>query len=157
MTRNQKIALGCGGAGCLGLILVVVLIVVLSAAGYMSWPGSTNRNYNYNSNSNTNRNSNYNYNSNINRNSNSSSSSSSSMSSDAKHKLFQAAAATNDSALARRVWEKLGFLNANGTPNDQYAEFVKEHISWLFRNSDFIDSINTPAKARAYVEEHLED
>jgi hypothetical protein len=25
MTRNQKIALGCGGAGCLGLIIVVIV------------------------------------------------------------------------------------------------------------------------------------
>ena len=30
MTRNQKIALGCGGAGCLGLIVVVV-------AGCLIW------------------------------------------------------------------------------------------------------------------------
>jgi hypothetical protein len=156
MTKNQKIALGCGGAGCLGIILLIVVGLVLSAAGYLALPGSTNRNYNYNYNSNTNRNSNFN--SNLNRNSNSnSSSSSSSMSSDDKHKLFQAAAATNDSALTRRVWTKLGFLSANGAPNEAYAEFIKEHISWLFRNSEFIESINTPEKARAYVDEHIDN
>ncbi len=153
MTRNQKIALGCGGAGCLGIILLIVIGVVLSAAGYLALPGSTNRNYNYNYNSNTNRNSNFN--SNLNRNSNDNSSSS--MSSDDKHKLFQAAAATNDSALTRRVWTKLGFLRSDGTPNEAYVQFVKEHISWLFRNADFIQSINTPEKARAYVEEHIDD
>jgi hypothetical protein len=153
MTRNQKIALGCGAAGCLGLIVVVIAIVVLSALGYMAMPG-TNRNYNYNTNSNSNRSSNLN----SNRDSNSNSSvGSSSMSENDKHKLFQAAAATNDSALIRRVWEKLGFLNADGSPNDEYQEFVKRHIAWLFRNSDFIQSINTPEKARAYVDEHIDD
>ncbi len=156
MTRNQKIALGCGGAGCLGIILLIVLGVILSAAGYMAWPGSTNRNYNINTN--TNRNSNFNGNLNQNSNSNSSSSSSSSsMSSDDKHKLFQAAAATNDPALTRRVWTKLGLLGADGAPNDAYAGFVKEHISWLFRNSEFIESINTPEEAREYVDAHIDD
>jgi hypothetical protein len=154
MTRNQKIALGCGGAGCLGIILLIVIGLVLSAAGYLALPGSTNRNDNYNSN----RNRNSNFNSNLNRNSNSNSGpSSSSMSSDDKHKLFQAAAATNDSDLTRRVWTKLGLLSADGAPNEAYSQFIKEHISWLFRNSDFIQSINTPEKARAYVEEHIED
>jgi hypothetical protein len=151
MTRNQKIALGCGGAGCLGIILLIVIGLVLSAAGYLALPGSTNQNDNYNSN--TNRNSNFN----SNRNSNSNSGPSSSMSSDEKHKLFQAAAATNDSDLTRRVWTKLGLLSADGAPNEAYAQFVKEHISWLFRNSDFIESINSPEKARAYVEENIGD
>lgn len=152
MTRNQKIALGCGGAGCLGLILVVVLVVVLSAAGYMSWPGSTNRNYNYNVNSNTNRNSNYNYNSNANRNSNSSSSSSSAITSDDKHKLYQAAGMTKDTAMMQRVIVKLGLADG-----DVHQDFVKEHFSWAMKNLEFIQSVNTPEKARAYVEEHIDD
>ena len=155
MTRNQKIALGCGAAGCLGLIVVVIAIVVLSALGYMAMPGTNrNYNYNYNTNSNSNRNSNLNSNSDSN---NNSSTESSSMSENDKHKLFQAAAATNDSALMRRVWAKLGFLDADGTPNDEYQEFVKRHIPWLFRNSDFLQSINTPEKAREYVEAHIDD
>jgi hypothetical protein len=151
MNRNQKIALGCGGAGCLGLILVVILVVVLSATGYMSLPGSGS-NINYNSNAN--RNSNYNSNSNANSNSNSSSSS---MSDDDKHKLFQAAAATKDSQLTRRVWTKLGLLKTDGTPNDEYGQFIKDHIGWIFKNTDFVQSINTPAKARAYVNAHIDD
>ena len=45
----------------------------------------------------------------------------------------------------------------DGTPKDQYAEFVKDHIVWLVRNSDFAQSMNTPEKARAYVEAHIND
>lgn len=40
MTKNQKLALGCGGGGCLGLILLGVVCVVLVAIGAMSMPGS---------------------------------------------------------------------------------------------------------------------
>jgi hypothetical protein len=53
MNRNQKIAVGCGVAGCLGLILLAFLVVALSVMGYVALPGvsSSNRNYNYNGNS----------------------------------------------------------------------------------------------------------
>jgi hypothetical protein len=152
MTKNQKIALGCGGAGCLGLIVVAVLCVVVYLKYAPSILANYNRNTNYNFNSN--RNSNYNSNANDNENSNSSSSS---ISGDDKHKLFQAAAGTQDQALMRRVWEKLGLMKANGSPNDDYGPFVREHIGWMFKNADFLQSINTPEKARAYVDEHIND
>lgn len=150
MTRNQKIALGCGGAGCLGIILLIVVGVVLSAAGYLALPGSTNRNYNYNSN--TNRNSNFN--SNLNRNSNTNSSTSSSMSSDAKHRLYQAAAMTKDTALLIRVFNKIGLGDGTGA---DHQEFIKDHFAWAMKNMQFVQSVNTPEKARAYVEEHIDD
>ena len=158
MTRNQKIALGCGGAGCLGIIVLIVLAVVLSAAGYLNMPGSTNSNYNFNVN-NSNRNSNFNSNFNDNSNSNSnsdssSSSSSSSMSSDDKHRLYQAAGVTKDRALMLRVFEKIGLGNGTG---EDHQQFIKEHFSWAMNNLDFIQSINTPETARAYVEEHIDD
>jgi len=155
MDRNKKIAIGCGAAGCLGLLAIVVVCVVLLMTGYITMPGRGSR-ANENSNANTNSNSNSNANENENTNSNSSSSSSS-LSDDDKHKLFQAAAATNDATLTRRVWAKLGFLKPDGSPNDEYGPFVKEHIGWIFKNTSFIQSINTPEKARAYVEAHLED
>jgi hypothetical protein len=79
------------------------------------------------------------------------------MSDDDKHKLFQAAAATQDHALTRRVWEKLGLLKTDGSPNDDYEGFVKEHIGWIFRNASFVQSISDPVKARAYVDEHFDD
>ena len=151
MTKNQKIALGCGGAGCLGIILLIIVGVVLSAAGYLALPGSANRNYNYNYNSNTNSNSNFN--SNLNRNSNINSSSST-MSSDDKHKLYQAAGMTKDRDVMLRVFSKIGLGDGTGTDHQQ---FIKEHFAWAMKNLEFVQSINTPEKARAYVDEHIDD
>jgi predicted metalloprotease len=159
MNKNQKIAIGCGVAGCLGLILLVIIIVVLGVLGYVALPGmsGSNRNYNYNSNSNENSNSNANSNtdSNSNTNSNSdSSSSSSSMTEDDKHKLFQAAGVTKDNDLILRVLRKIGFPNGSG---EGYSDFIKNHFSWAMKNLEFIQSVNTPEKARAYVDGHIED
>ena len=152
MTKNTKIALGCGGAGCLGLILIVIVAAVLIGAGYIKAPGvysANNRNYNYNYNSN--RNSNYNS---SDTNSNSDSSSSSSLSDDDKHKLFQAAGATKDNQLILRVLAKIGFPNGTG---DGYADFLKDHIPWAMRNADFMETVNTAEKGRAYVDAHIDD
>jgi hypothetical protein len=146
MTRNQKIALGCGGAGCLGLIVIVIALIVLSAAGYVALPGSSS-NYNYNSNSNVNRNSNFNSNRN-------SSPTPASMSEDNKHKLYQAAGMTKDNALMARVLRKVGL--GDGTGSD-HQTFIKEHFAWAMKNLDFIQSVNTPEKARAYVDAHIDD
>jgi hypothetical protein len=146
MTRNQKIALGCGGAGCLGLIVIVIALIVLSAAGYVALPG-TSSNYNYNSNSNVNRNSNYNSNRN-------SSPTPASMSEDDKHRLYQAAGMTKDNALMARVLRKVGL--GDGTGSD-HQTFIKEHFAWAMKNLDFIQSVNTPEKARAYVDAHIDD
>jgi hypothetical protein len=156
MNRNQKIAIGCGAGGCLGLILLVIVIAILIVTGVIAAPGlySPRRSSNYNYNSN---NYNVNINTNDNLNSNSDSSSSSSMADDDKHKLFQAAAGTQDQATMRRVWEKLGLMKANGSPNDEYGVFVRAHIGWLFKNSDFLQTIDTPEKARAYVDAHIDD
>jgi len=159
MTRNTKIALGCGGAGCLGIVLFVIVCVVLVVSGVVKAPGiyDANRNSNYNDNYNSNSNSNSNTTDNLNSNSTSDSSDSSSMSDDDKHKLFQAVATAQDQALMRRVWVKLGLVNANGSPTDEYQAFVKEHIGWIFKNTGFIQTINTPEKARAYVDAHIDD
>jgi hypothetical protein len=154
MDRNQKIAIGCGGAGCLGLLAIVVVCVVLVMTGYITMPGSnSNRNENFNANPNTNSNSN----SNLNENSNSNSSTSSSLSDDDKHKLFQAAGMTRDNALIQRVLHKLGFLTADNAISDDYEPFVKSHPEWAKNNYPFIRTVLTPEKARAYVEEHIDD
>lgn len=157
MNRNQKIAIGCGVAGCLGLILIVIVAVVL----YLAVPGmfNSNRNSNFNSNENSNSNSNTNTDSNSNSNTNSdsdSSTSSSSMTDDGKHKLFHAAGVTRDNELIQKVLRKLGFLTASGT-SDEYQQFMKDHFSWAMKNLEFIQEVNTPEKARAYVDEHIED
>ena len=156
MTKNQKIALGCGGGGCLGLILLVVVVVVLIFAGVIAAPGiySPNSNSNININVNRNSNSNSNTNTNDNSNSNSSSDSSSSMSDDDKHKLFQAAGITKDNDLILKVIKKLGFGLGTGT---DYQDFIKAHFPWAMKNLEFIRSVNTPEKARAYVDEHMND
>jgi hypothetical protein len=162
MNRNQKIALGCGGAGCLGLIVVAIASGVIYFLVYRT---PARRSYNYNYNVSTNRNSNLNDNSsnpaNINANSNSSnsnssSSSSSSMSDDDKHKLYQAAGTTGDAELIRRVSIKIGLMDEAYTPGDNYTAFISEHLEWATRNTAFIQSINTPEKARAYINAHMD-
>ncbi len=157
MTRNQKIALGCGGAGCLGLIVVVIA----GGLGYYFYmrqaPTRASRSYNFNVNlSESNSNSNANDNtSDSNFNSNANSSASTSLSDDTKHKLFHAASVTGDAALIQRVNVKIGILNDDFTPGDEYQQFAIDHVTWAFRNSEFIREINSAEKARAYVNENF--
>ena len=163
MNRNQKIALGCGGAGCLGLIVVVIAGALIYFFAYRS-PSST-RDYNFNTttnrNSNSNDNSDFSANSNDNDNSsnsnssNSSSTSVSSMSDDDKHRLYQAAAQTGDQELIRRVSIKIGLMDKDYTPGADYQQFLTDHVEWVMRNTDFIGTISSPEKARAYVNEHF--
>ena len=97
MNRNQKIALGCGGAGCLGLIVVAVAagLVYYYSRGFSLIPGE-NRNGNYNSN----------------RNSNSAESSAeegaTSMSDDEKHKFFMLRLLRETLKLCKEFGESLG-------------------------------------------------
>ena len=159
MNRNQKIALGCGGAGCLGLIVVVIaggLIYFL-----VSRPAVRRVDFNTNNvravrNSNSNTNSDFNSNTNDNS-SSSTSSSDSNLSEDDKHKLYQAAGMTGDAELIRRVSVKIGLMDEDFTPGENYQTFVEEHASWAIRNTDFIQSVNTADKARAYVQTHMPD
>ena len=150
MNRNQKIAIGCGGAGCLGLIVLAVVGVV----GYFYMNGSSSF---------ANRNSNINFNTSLNANSNDNSaannntaddSSSSAMSDDDKHRLFQAAGVTRDTQLIMKVLTKIGFPSGTG---EEYEKFSSEHFSWAMKNLEFMQSVNTPEKGRAYVEAHLDD
>lgn len=153
MTKNQKIALGCGGAGCLGLIVVVIAGGLIY---FFSYRRSYSTNRRYNSNVTTIRNSNLNDNSNSNTNENSSTSTAtSSLSDDDKHKLWQAASMTGDAELIRRVSVKIGILKEDYSQGDDYRTFVTDHISWALSNGDFIQSVGTPEKARAYVNEHF--
>ena len=156
MNRNQKIAIGCGGAGCLGLIVLAVVGVF----GYLTYMRSSspfaneNRNSNLNFNTNLNTNSNDNSTANSNTTADDDDTSSSSMSDDDKHKLFQAAGATQDSQLILKVLNKIGFASGTG---EEYEKFSKEHFPWAMKNLEFMQSVNTPEKGRAYVEAHLDD
>ena len=163
MNRNQKIALGCGGAGCLGLIVVAIVACAVYFLVYRS-PRASVRNYNFNVNTNRNSNSNdnsdltSNRNDNVNDNDNASNanSSSSSLSDDDKHKLYYAAGVTGDAELIRRVSVKIGIMDEDFTPGANYYEFIRDSGPWAMRNSEFVLSINTPEKARAYLNEHLD-
>src|SRR5258708_37153793 len=128
---------GCGGAGCRGMMVVVI------GAGFVYWryqKGPVPDNANYNSNRGSNRNTNT---------SSSAPSSSSSLSDDNRHKLFQAASVTNDNELMKKVNKKLGLVDADGTLNNKYAEFAKDHLVWIFKNTDWIGEHRTPEKGPA--------
>ena len=163
MNRNQKIALGCGGAGCLGLIVVAIAGALIYFFAYRS-PRST-RDYNFNvstnRNSNSNDNSDFSTNTNSNDNSSNSNSSSSpstsasSLSDDDKHRLYQAAAQTGDQELIHRVSVKLGLLSEDYTPGAEYQQFLSDHVEWVMKNTEFIGTISSPEKARAYVNDHF--
>jgi hypothetical protein len=144
MNRNQKIAAGFGAAACLGLIVVVIV--------YLARPNAITMN----------RQSNFNVNANESSNSNSAATSesgtpSSSMSDDDKHKLYMAVLVTNDSELTRRVLKKLGLIRADGAMTTANDKFAGAHIDWWQKNLQFRTSVNTPEKARAYVEAHIDD
>ena len=153
MTKNQKIALGCGGGGC--LLLIVAGIIAAGAYFYLQRKAPDNHGSatNYNSNANTNRNSNGNSSS-INANS---SSSPSSISDDERHKLYYCASVTSDGDLMKRVNRKLGLTDSRNVPTDSYTEFAKDHIIWIIRNTDWMKNCDTKDKARAYVDQHIND
>jgi len=156
MNRNQKIALGCGGAGCLGLIVVAIVGCVIYFVYYSQSRRYSAADYNYNVNTNSNSNSNDNSDLTSNTNDNSSSSTSdSSMSDDDKHKLYQAANMTGDPELIRRVSVKIGLMEDDFTPGPNYQPLIAENVSWAIRNRNFIVSLDSPEKAREYVNEHF--
>ena len=77
------------------------------------------------------------------------------MSDDEKHKLFHCATMTGETELMTRVNVKLGLWAEDGVPKDNYQQFATEHAIWVFQNMDWVRTINTTEKAKAYVEEHL--
>lgn len=157
MTRNQKIALGCGGGGCLGLIVLAIAGGLIyfyamrsTASRYADYNFNSNRNINLNSNRNSNSNSNS-----TNSSSNSSSSSASELSEDDKHKLYQAAAVTGDFELQRRVWVKIGILDEDFSQGEKFTAFAAEHVAWAIRNYQWVGTMDSAEKGRAYINEHL--
>ena len=159
MNRNAKIGIGCGAVGCLGLI-----VLGIAGAGLYYWKSQqatpdhrANRNFNFNtsSNSNSTPESNSNENANEEASNSNSSESTSSYSDEDKHKLFQAAGMAQDAELLQKVMKKTGLFKEDGTPADGYEQFIKDHFSWAINNTAFVSSVNTPEKARAYIDAHL--
>ena len=139
----------------MGLIVVTIVGCVIYFVYYAQSQRYNARNYNFNINTNSNSNDNSNLNSNTN--DNSSSTNTSSMSEDDKHKLYQAASMTGDGELLRRVTVKIGLMDEDFTPGPNYQTFVAEHVSWAISNTAFIRSLDTPEKARTYVNENFPD
>jgi len=80
---------------------------------------------------------------------------------DEKHRLYAAALAVSDSPLDSDVFkgvcQRIEVFDASGKPNDRYMDFVSAHIDWAIRpqTEQFRNQINTPQKARQYIDEHL--
>jgi len=168
MNRNQKIALGCGGAGCLGLIVIAIAVVgffvwqrTYSTAGVHSSNSNTGSIANANSDSNSHRSVETSESSpepktgNSNNAGRTTTSSKSSLSDDDKHRLFYAASISGDPDLVHRVGIKIGIMDEDFEPKDDYVSFLKEHVAWSIRNTEFIQSVSTPEEGKAYVEKHL--
>lgn len=153
MKRSTRMVLSASAISCFGLGLIVITFVVVVVTGLIKAPEIFSSDSNSNDNYNSNRNSNFNSTANLNANTNTSRSSST-MSDDDKHRLLLAASAANDPELMRRVIRKLGFFEGTG---DDYAQFIQEHATWAIRNREFYATINTPEKARAYINAHIDD
>jgi hypothetical protein len=72
------------------------------------------------------------------------------------HALFQAAAMTGDQAVIMDVYRKLGFMKEDGSiENEKLQKFASEHGTWAQSNVPFIQEMQDPEKARAYVHGHM--
>lgn len=147
-------------------LLLLALLLGVSAFRRMQGPtfDEFTSNSNYNSNDNSNYNSNRSSNSNTASNSNYNSSSSSStdesddstdMSETDKYRLFYAAAKSGDTSLQQRAAKKVGIVDSGGMPTSTYQSFTKGMINWAFADSAWVQTIDTPAKGRAYAEARL--
>lgn len=141
-------------------VLAALLTIGLFSYARMKAP-SQNYSYDtYSSNSNTYSSNSNTYSANTNTSSSNSNtyspkSSSTTMSEDDKYRLFYAAAKTGDQKLMMQVSQKIGIVDQNGMPSPSYRDFIKNSITWAFKDSEFTQTINTPEKARAYVMSHL--
>ena len=79
-----------------------------------------------------------------------------------KHRLYAAALAASDapldSEIFKRVCRKLDIFDATGRPNENYVQFVGAHVDWATKRQteQFRNEINTPEKARKYINQRLE-
>ena len=75
---------------------------------------------------------------------------------DEKHRLFQAAGATEDKQIVQVVLRKTGLLMSDGKIANDYQKFIEEHFRWALKNPQFVSSIKTPQDARVYLSKHIE-
>lgn len=150
------------------VLSILLMVMVIGAFAFRRSQGSTWDDIAIASNSNSNSNSNYNSNTsdndNLASNSNSSSTASNSadesdvsadMSETDKYRLFYAAAKSGDTSLQQRAAKKVGIVDSGGMPSSTYESFTKGMINWAFTDSAWVQTMDTPAKARAYAEARL--
>jgi hypothetical protein len=77
------------------------------------------------------------------------------MSDDDKYRLVFAAAKTGDPVIMDNVGKKLGFANPDGTPNEAAKKFMAGGPAWGEKNEAFAKEVDTPEKAKAYVNSHM--
>lgn len=146
---------------------ILLMVLVIGAFAFRRMQGSTFDEFASNSNYNSNDNSNYNWNGNSNQSSNYNSSSNSnsteadtssdsaSMSETDKYRLFYAAAKSGSTDLQQRAAKKVGIVDADGMPSSTYESFTKGMINWAFTDRAWVQTIDTPEKARSYAEARL--
>ena len=85
-----------------------------------------------------------------------------SLTEDEKHRLYTAALVATDSQLQTelyyKVCQKIGIMNADSIPNDNYTRFVsEERLQWIRKPEAerFKQEINTREKAQEYLKKHL--
>jgi hypothetical protein len=64
---------------------------------------------------------------------------------------------TGDPELIQRVSVKLGLLNDDFTVGPGYQSFLKDHVVWGFRNTDFVQTLDSKEKAVEYVNDNMPD
>src|SRR5688572_16329410 len=170
LSIKQPARYGGKGLAAVGPVLSILLMVmVIGAFAFRRSQGSTFDELTSNSNHNSNDNSNYNWNrsdnDNLASNTNSSSTASSStdesddsadLSETDKYRLFYAAAKSGDTSLQQRAAKKVGIVDSGGMPTSTYQSFTKGMINWAFTDSAWVQTIDTPAKGRAYAEARLD-
>jgi hypothetical protein len=86
---------------------------------------------------------------------------STSLTEDEKHRLYAAALAASespvDSEIFKQVCRQIEIFDATGKPNDRYLQFVSVHVDWATtaQTDAFRSQINTPEKARQYINQRL--
>ena len=83
------------------------------------------------------------------------------LSEDQRHRLYAAALAASDSPLDsqefKSVCRSIGIFDVNDRPNDQYSDFVGEHVRWTMNanGKQFRLEIDTKDKARNYLSRYF--
>ncbi len=81
---------------------------------------------------------------------------STSMSEEDKYKLFYAASKSADASLVLEVSRKIGINDADNRPTPAYVNFWKGYIDWTSKDKSFAKTLDTPEKAKDYVNSRLQ-